>query len=245
MLAIKFHHIRILIHRPYLCYPHLNRQKNQVLLPDQQAQVQDYGNTCVQEAQSIAHLMHNVSDTIEIVLNYPWWQMVSCLVAAGSVLVLGDSFTKKEPPRDLNVGTSGLSDDAETCMRVLHALSSNSDGAKLAHSMLRGLRARSARIPINTSLDSSHTGLPDANLLASDGGDSRPQDSQKAYSYCNDLMNPAPGLAGNQGEDAGLDTNIDDRVLWPMMIPDWMNWSTEYLETFQAPDHSAQRFHDV
>jgi len=243
MLAIKFHHIRILIHRPYLCYPHLDRQKDQTILPDQHAQIREHGNTCVMEAQAIAHLMHNVTDTTEIVLNYPWWQMVSCLVAAASVLVLAENFAKHEPSRDRDLSPGpGLSEDVETCVHVLHALSGNSNGAKLACTMIKGLRARSAHLPVDTAVNSSSAMFQDTDPGLSVSGANRRQGNQNAYSDCNDLGDSGSGMAAGQVEEVGLDTTIDDRLSWPMMIPDWMNWSTEFLESFQGPEDSTQNF---
>lgn len=235
MLAIKFHHIRILIHRPYLCYPYLRGHKTQALQPEQQVQIREYGNTCVQEAQAIAHLMHNVSDTSDIVMNYPWWQMISCLVCAGSVLVLADTFAKSEPTRDQGAAP-GLAEDIETCVQVLHALSGNSNGAKLACRMMKSIRARSARISEDTSADPYNGPFPEVTPAASASENDTNEDSQRGYSYCNDLGDPASGLAVGQmgGGDVGLDTNVGDPNLWPMVIPDWMNWSTELLETFQS-----------
>lgn len=243
MLAIKFHHIRILIHRPYLCYPHLDRQKDQTILPDQHAQIRHYGDTCVMEAQAIAHLMYNVTDTTEIVLNCPWWQMVSCLVAAASVLVLAENFAKHEPSRDLNPSPGPeLSEDVETCVHVLHALSGNSNGAKLACTMIRSLRARSAHIPVDTAVGSSSGILEDSEPDMSVSGANRRQENQKVYGDCNDLGDSGSGTAAGQVEEVALDTTIDDRISWPMMIPDWMNWSTEFLESFQGPEDSTQTF---
>lgn len=242
MLAIKFHHIRTLIHRPYLCYPHLKGHKTQALHPEHHAQIREYGNTCVQEAQAIAHLMYNVSDTSDIVLNYPWWQMISCLVCAGSVLVLADTFAKYEPRGDLR-GPSGLSEDIETLVNVLHALSGNSNGAKLACSMMRSIRERSARISVNAPADSSGVTMPEiAPGTTSASENDTTQDSQRPYSYCNDLGEPSSGLAVGQMGEMGLGTNVDDPNLWPMVIPDWMNWSTEFLETFQGSEDSTQGF---
>lgn len=247
MLAIKFHHIRTLIHRPYLCYPHLKGHNAQALLPEQHAQIREYGNTCVQEAQAIAHLMYNVSDTSDIVLNYPWWQMVSCLVCAGSVLVLADTFAKYEPRGDLGAApaSSGLGEDIETLVHVLHALSGNSNGAKLACSMMRSIQARSARISVNnnnTSVDSSSGLLPDVAPGPGASEGDRSQDGQEAYSYCDDLGDAGSGLAVGQMGDVGMETSVGDPNSWPMVIPDWMNWSTEFLETFQSSDDSTQGF---
>lgn len=247
MLAIKFHHIRILIHRPYLCYPHLDRQKDQAILPEQHAVIRDYGTICIAEAQAIAHLMHNVTDTTEIVLNYPWWQMVSCLVAAASVLVLAENFAKYEEHSEGNDlgGAPGLSEDVDTCVHVLHALSGRSNGAKLACTMIRSLRARSAHTSVDTSVDSSDMVLPGAGPEVSGSGGGKLQDSQKGYSYCGDVGASGSGLAVGQVEDVALETNIDDRLPWPMMVPDWMNWSTEFLESFQGPEDCTQSFNRV
>lgn len=244
MLAIKFHHIRTLIHRPYLCYPHLKGHKTQALLPEQHDRIREYGNTCVHEARAIAHLMYNVTDTSDIVLNYPWWQMVSCLVCAGSVLVLADTFARHDPRGNLGAASPGLGEDIETLVHVLHALSGNSNGAKLACSMMRSIRARSARISVNTSVDSSSVVLPEAIPGATASEDDRDKDTQQAYSYCNDLGDPVSGLAVGQMGDVGpgLEANVDDPNLWPMVIPDWMNWSTEFLETFQGSEDSTQGF---
>lgn len=241
MLAIKFHHIRVLIHRPYLCYPHLKGHKIQALQPEQHARIREYGNTCVREAQAIARLMYNVSDTSDIVLNYPWWQMVSCLVCAGSVLVLADTFAKSEQQGDLS-SASGLGEDIETLVHVLEALSVKSNGAKLACSMMRSIRARGARISVNTSADSSSGALPEVIPSTTMIQEDRNQDVQETYNYCNDLGNPSPGLAVGQAGDIGLETNMNDPNLWPMVIPDWMNWSTEFLENFHTTEDSTQGF---
>ncbi|KAK8048107.1 hypothetical protein PG996_016171 [Apiospora saccharicola] len=158
MLAIKFHHLRTLIHRPYLCYPHLSSQKAQLAVvaavaPDQLARIRAYGATCALEAQAIIHLLHHVARPADIVIDYPWWQMISCLVCAGSVLVLaGAFFHGGDDDEHLNTTTTycgtaaALGEDVETCVQVLHELSRHSHGAKLASRMMKNIRARGARI---------------------------------------------------------------------------------------------------
>lgn len=147
----------------------------------------------MQEARTIAPVMYNVRDTSDIVLNYPWWQMVSCLVCAGSVLVLADTFARSEPRVDLGA-PPGLGEDIETLVHVLHALSGNSNGAKLACSMMKSIQARSACISVNASADSSGGRLPEVTTGISAGEDDRTRDDQQAYSYCNDLGDSASEL---------------------------------------------------
>ncbi|KAI1152510.1 fungal-specific transcription factor domain-containing protein [Nemania diffusa] len=121
MLAIKFHHLQTLIHRPYLCYPHLfrihpslyhhhhqpQRERQQPAATEaityaQHNQIQQYGRTCEQEARAIIHLIHNVGDAEDIVLNYPWWQMISCIMCAGSVLVAVLAHAMHHDPNNYN-----------------------------------------------------------------------------------------------------------------------------------------------
>lgn len=246
MLAIKFHHIRTLIHRPYLCYPHLRGHRAQALEPEQHARVRAYGDTCVAEARAIARLMYDVGETSDVVLDYPWWQMISCLVCAGSVLVLAETTLARSggAPRGggFGVAAPGLGEDIETLVRVLQALSGNSDGARLACGMMESIRARSARISVNTSVESSGVALAEVAPGSSTGEGNGSQGIQEAYHYCHDLGDAAPGLALSQMGDVGLETDAGDHNMWPMVIPDWMNWNNEFLETFQSSEDTAQGF---
>ncbi|KAF3769990.1 hypothetical protein M406DRAFT_343947 [Cryphonectria parasitica EP155] len=143
MLAIKFHHLRTLIYRPYLYYTCIDGGTS--LPPDQSSRSREYGRICASEAQSIARLMHNVTDTVDIVMNYPWWQMVSCLVCAGSVMVMAGAFMRRDVVSsggEATASISNLEEDVETCMHVLKALSDNSRGSKLAWNMMKDIRAR-------------------------------------------------------------------------------------------------------
>ncbi|KAI1125694.1 fungal-specific transcription factor domain-containing protein [Nemania abortiva] len=145
MLAIKYHHIRTLIFQPYLCYPRLKGQTALPLSPDQQSQIKQYGRTCEQEAQAIIHLIHNVSDATEVVMNYPWWQLISCLICAGSVMIIAQACAGQEHdvnPRD----SSALSEDIDICMQILEALSPHSQGAKRAWNMMNNVKERIADI---------------------------------------------------------------------------------------------------
>lgn len=252
MLAIKFHHLRTLIHRPYLCYPYLKGQKTQVLSPSQQAQVQAYGNTCVLEAQSIARLMHNVADISDVVMNYPWWQMISCLVCAGSVMVLADTFTKHETPAGSN---SVLGKDIETCVQVLHALSPNSNGARLAYGMMRSIRERGARISDKISDRSKGISPGISSEARAREEDARQEGQQPSGGYRDGFGfevdpavpggghgHPSFGLPVGTVGDADMGGGVDfcDASLWPMVVPDSMNWPAEFLGSFQSSADSPQ-----
>ncbi|RQM07511.1 hypothetical protein DH86_00002815, partial [Scytalidium sp. 3C] len=64
MLAIKFHHLRTLMHRPYLCLAWLQQHNPALmaLVEGAHDQVSALERVCVDEAQQTAHLLHNVTD---------------------------------------------------------------------------------------------------------------------------------------------------------------------------------------
>ncbi|CAK7199514.1 hypothetical protein SEUCBS139899_002194 [Sporothrix eucalyptigena] len=178
MLAIKFHHLRAVIHRPYLCLPLLRRldedsagsgdetTAHRVALPNHRNNmVGRYEKVCIMEAQATAHLLHNVVDKQNLVHDFPWWQMISCLVYASSILVVASAFARRRlgetgtyegyGPLVVEDGAAvhddsdavdaaALEDDAETCLTVFEALSPNSESARLARDMMRRLKARGA-----------------------------------------------------------------------------------------------------
>lgn len=142
MLAIKFHHLRALIHRPYLSIPLMRDldDDSMDLSQDERLTVERYEKTCVTEAQGTAHLLRNVADQRELVYDFPWWQMISCLICASSILLVASIFTRRRRPSDEDGSVALLDDDAETCLKVFEALSANSDGARMARDMMARLR---------------------------------------------------------------------------------------------------------
>ena len=141
MLAIKFHHLRALIHRPYLCLSRLQRNNGPLMdllrrFPDR---VNDMERTCVFEAQQTAHLLNNVADAGSLVHDFPWWQMISCLLCASSILLVASAYTETD---QISTGfdTNKLKEDAETCLKVFDALSVNSNAARRARDMLESLK---------------------------------------------------------------------------------------------------------
>jgi len=142
MLAIKFHHLRALIHRPYLCLPFLHAQDHgpvNSLRDEELHEVSGNEKICITEAQETAHLLHNVIDEKDLVHNFPWWQMISCLICASSILLVASLFTALNRLEGA-VEASALDEDAETCLKVFEALGANSDGARMARDMMQRLR---------------------------------------------------------------------------------------------------------
>jgi hypothetical protein len=142
MLAIKYHHLRTLMHRPYLCLAYLQQNNRPLIALFKRAHndVEILERICVHEAQQTAHLLHNVTDERSLVHDFPWWQMISCLLCASSVLLVARACI--EPNRaDLMVQSQALDEDAETCLKVFDALSVNSDAARRARDMMRDLKS--------------------------------------------------------------------------------------------------------
>ena len=142
MLSVKFHHLRALIHRPHLCLPWLRKDTPSIgIISEQDRQRTSVSERiCVTEAQETARLLHNVSDKQDLVHDFPWWQMISCLICASSILLVASKFFKKSQYGDA-VTKEILEEDAGTCLQVFDALSVNSDAARLAGDMMRALRS--------------------------------------------------------------------------------------------------------
>ena len=149
MLAIKFYHLRALIHRPSFCLSllHPNDMWGS-LSAAERLFLSRYERICVSSAQETAHLLHNVSSEQELVHDFPWWQMISCLICASSILLVSSLFTSplakedEEEQSGLDFSVATLNADAETCLKIFEALSVNSDAARLAKDMMTKLKER-------------------------------------------------------------------------------------------------------
>lgn len=146
MLAVKCHHLRALIFRSFLCLPLLqvnNKPFMDLLLQDKQ-RISKAEWICISEAQQTAHLLHNVVDERSLVHDFPWWQMISCLICASSILFVAETFHSDEDLVENNSpegrpSAQSLREDAETCLKVFEALSVNSAPARKAANMLGSL----------------------------------------------------------------------------------------------------------
>jgi hypothetical protein len=160
MLAIKFHHLRTLMHRPYLCLAWLQRHNRSLmaLLERAHDRVNSLERICVLEAQQTAHLLHNVTDERSLVHDFPWWQMISCLLCASSVLLVAHSCIEPNHA-DAKLQSQALDEDAETCLKVFDALSVNSDAARRARDMMKGLKRTRILPTSNQETSLSHVSL--------------------------------------------------------------------------------------
>lgn len=153
MLAVKFHHLRALVNRPFLALPVLQHNNEAFMALSQRcgAQIQEAESKCIAAAQETAHLLHNVANERDLVQDFPWWQMISCLICAGSILFVAEVFSVNR--RKISESYGYLHEDAETCLKVFEALSVKSPAANQAVGMLKSLtRLRSVSGPGNTSL---------------------------------------------------------------------------------------------
>ena len=143
MLAVKFHHLRALIHRPFLCLRWLQRSDSPLvdLLQRNPSQFDQSEKTCIFEAQQTAHLLHNIVDERSLMHDFPWWQMISCLICASSILLVAGAFFEEEG-NSSDLLPQDFYQDAETCLKVFEALSVNSEAARKATDMLKGIKRR-------------------------------------------------------------------------------------------------------
>lgn len=157
MLAVKFHHLQALIHRHFLALPTLQHhdEASPAMFDRDPRQIQEAERKCILAAQQTARLLHNVSDERSLVQDFPWWQMISCLICASSILFVADVFCEKYQMSSDIAGY--LHEDAETCLKVFQALSIQSPAAKQAVGMLQSLarlRSVSGGTHINLLRDS-------------------------------------------------------------------------------------------
>ena len=94
---------------------------------------------CITSAQSTARLLYGLEGKQNLVHDFPWWQMISCLICASSILLVARlDIDHDELARHLNM--ADVEEDAEVCLKVFAALSTNSNAARLARDMMRGLK---------------------------------------------------------------------------------------------------------
>lgn len=142
MLAIKFYNLQALIHRPLLSPARFLES-----CPDPVAFYQaEHGRIsllkrkCVLAAQHTAKLLHNIEDKKSLVYGFPWWQMISCLICASSILLVASICMDLDGEDTKDIDWAGVDEDADVCLTVFQALSSNSNAARLARDMMQRLK---------------------------------------------------------------------------------------------------------
>ncbi|KAJ5707080.1 hypothetical protein N7488_006881 [Penicillium malachiteum] len=224
MLAVKFHHLRALVHRPFLCLPllQMNNQSFMNLLLQDKERIFEAESICVHEAQQTAHLLHNVVDERSLVHDFPWWQMISCLICASSILFVAESFyNNNNNPAYSKESSQSLREDAGTCLKVFEALSANSAAAKKAADILEGLsqmrRSTEEVVPTSstglvTTSQSQMVPLPTRNNTA--------YTEQPGTEYMPTAIFPSQQIAPDQQA-------LSD---WPSEISSTMEWSIRFLD---------------
>ena len=238
MLSIKFHHLRALIHRPYLCLPWLqrNNENMRLLLETQSHRVVNSESICVTEAQETAHMLHDVTDKKSLVEDFPWWQMISCLICASSILLVMRAFASTPSCGGDDSQRELLEEDADTCLKVFDALSTNSDAARRARDMLQNLR---------------ETKLPQGNGPPLNG---TLQLSAEQNVTSESLLRPTSVRHATSEPNAEFDSNFepDDDLNnaallwswqdWPSEIADSMAWSSQFVDTLDPVVLSRSSF---
>lgn len=233
MLAMKFHHLRALIHRPYLCLPWLTRNDSNIkaLLDESSRRVVYLETVCVMEAQETAHMLHDVVDKRSLVEDFPWWQMISCLICASSILLVMRAFSSPITAKD-DLQMEMLEEDADTCLKVFDALSTNSDAARSARDMLRKLR-RSRAHDAALSLDRS------SGFWLTGSTESRSKRSLQVPSpqLTEEIGGPAQSnhqLLGNG--DPANSAPLWHLEAWPSEMADSLAWSFQFFEPTDSAD---------
>lgn len=236
MLGIKFHHLRALIHRPYLCLPWLQHNDSNIktLLELNGHRVVHSENICVREAQETAHMLHDVTDKKSLVEDFPWWQMISCLICASSILLVMRAFTSTSIGDDNS--RELLEEDANTCLKVFDALSTNSEAARSARDMLQNLR----------EIRTQNQALPDVEFTPSSGADRdhyeegvlESRDPPARFTRTSSAHTHSNSVEGDLGESNGP-YFAASTWNWPSEIADSMTWSSQFVDTLDPQVLSA------
>ena len=141
MLAMKFHHLRALIYRPCLCIKlsQARHKPSLEVLSANRRSIEKYQHICISEARKTASLLHNIPDKETLIHDFPWWQMISCLICASSTLLIARLPGVQLTAND-DMDACSLQSDAATCLEVLEAFSTRSTGARMARDMLQRLQ---------------------------------------------------------------------------------------------------------
>ncbi|OHF01514.1 hypothetical protein CORC01_03270, partial [Colletotrichum orchidophilum] len=236
ILAVKFHHLRALLHRPYLCYPLLRGldDTSSTLSQVDWHLVSVSEKTCVAEARETARLLHGVSSEKDLVHDFPWWQMISCLLCASSILLISSTFTQPMAEDEAVFDAEGLSDDAETCLKMFEALSCNSSSAKSARDMLKGLK--------ECGVDWKSKNPPRPAVFAEvppqqqhvSGSSMQAQQAMLSPVEMNALSGIPDAAAAHDIGMLGMGVAPLAPGQWPAEIVDSMAWSAQFFDAIQG-----------
>jgi hypothetical protein len=187
---------------------------------------------CVSEAQATAHLLHDVTDKKSLVEDFPWWQMISCLICASSVLLVMRAFLPSGTTAD-RMQREVLEEDANTCLKVFDALSLNSDSARRARDMLQNLR--DIKAPDQRPLDVVVSEQTPAHAKLSNNTPAWPSEVQHSPAGSDDSLSFAALPDNPQSFDERLPVSylaMWNYQEWPSEIADSMAWSSQFVDAW-------------
>ncbi|KIX08046.1 uncharacterized protein Z518_02701 [Rhinocladiella mackenziei CBS 650.93] len=238
MLAIKFYNLQALIHRPLLAPARLFEScaDPMAFYQSERAQILLSKRRCVLAAQCTARLLHNVEDKKSLVYGFPWWQMISCLICASSILLVASICMDLDGEDTQDIDWAGVDEDADVCLTVFQALSSNSNAARLARDMMQRLketRIRSqARAPNNAQ---------SGELLRIEGGHDNPSDATSSRA-------PLSTTMPSTFDSMGADQDVFDMMFqtMPYEVSEPVMWSAQFVNAAYNPfvSRSCTEFDD-
>lgn len=243
MLAVKFYNLRALIHRPLLSPTRLLRScpDPAVFCLSEHARILSSKRKCVSAAQHTAQLLYHVEDTKSLVYGFPWWQMISCLICASSILLVASICMQSDREDVDDIDWIAVDEDADVCLTVFQALSSNSNAARLARDMMQGLKE--TRIHSQGQSSSTPDKQPKENSKAANCRDD-PVRIQSRSEEMIGLVKHGGGVGGDmfvpfsdnlpsESASVEVDQNGFDMMLYEVSDP--IMWSARFVDAAYNP----------
>lgn len=213
------------MHRQYLNFPTVKSTATSVPPVDQQMQAKSCGEICVSEAQQIARLFNGVQNQSQLIFEYPWWQLISCITCAASILIISDAVPQ------VNMGTviqTQVIDDLNTLLEILDVLSSRSLAAQQARRVLAKVMSESKAHATHTGVGGS--GQSSEQLLPLQESCNAELDNASRFTMGDDMSFQWPSN-DDWGKSLGLDIGFSslEGAFEPAM------WSSQFLYSMAAP----------
>lgn len=176
-------------------------------------------------------MLHDIPDKRTLVEDFPWWQMISCLICASSILLVMRAFSTSNTPEEHSQRET-LEEDADTCLGVFDALSANSDAAKSARDMLQNLRANDLHDGNPILLQTPRHAQDLQERSVSQAG--QPSNLEKA-------LERSTVVSRDSTDDTLLPYALQDGMLsqwtdqeWPSELAEPMIWSSQFVNALHA-----------
>ena len=166
---------------------------------------------CVDAAQQTARLLHNIKDKKSLIFDFPWWQMISCLICASSILLVARILMQHEQTGgDERIDWENVEEDADLCLQVFDVLSTNSKAARLARDMMEGLKETRSKVHMHSG-SQNVASVP----LASSNGEFTIDHSDSSCTGVYNLNDQ-----DLSGEDMEFTTGISEPLIWSSQFVD-------------------------